>query len=258
MSRDQGATLPVLPRADRITFELPDVSLGGYLWMPLNSIVQTSPTMVVLLHGWGEDAADLVPVGRKVANMGLHAISLSMRGWRGSTGVADYGRSDPGDIRKVATAIRQRFGMKRVVLIGFSMGGLVALLTAAAGSESSTMTDIESSEGHIDGVVAVSSPVDLRSFYADTAFEGVRRYFDNTLTDSQWDLCSPLHQTKLIVSPVLMVVGPRDDMCPPDQGHRLVGKLNSARILEIEDMGHHPSNTDWNDILQRAQQDLIL
>lgn len=256
MSSELGSLLPAVQGVDRIAFELPDVTLGGYLWRPSHSADHGPSTMVVLLHGWGEDASELAPVGVNVADMGVHAISLSMRGWRGSTGVADYGRSDPDDIRRVAAAIRYRFGMERVVLIGFSMGGLVALLTAATDPDSSSTSDPDPSGRPIDGVVAVSSPVELRSFYSDTAYEGVRRYLDETLTEYQWKLCSPLRCSELITCPVLIVVGSRDEMCPPDQGRRLLKELGCAQIAEFGDMEHHPSSAHWNDILQRARRHL--
>lgn len=238
--------LPALPEANQVAFELSDVTLGGYIWMPSGTSDRRQPTAVVLLHGWGEDASDLAAVGRKVAGLGEYAISLSMRGWRGSTGIADYGRSDPHDIHRVATSVREQFAVDRISLIGFSMGGLIALLTAA--------TDPDSSESRIDGVVGVNSPADLRSFYSDTAFNGVRRYFDSTLTDSQWDTCSPLRKAKQITCPALIVVGSLDTMCPPDQGHRLVNDIECAHIVEIGAMAHHPTTAQWDEILTRARQ----
>lgn len=237
--------LPTLPEAGQVTFALSDVTLGGYRWTPSDTTKRRPTTMVVLLHGWGEDASGLAEVGHKVADIGEYAISLSMRGWRGSTGIADYGRSDPHDIRRVAASVRERFEVDRVALIGFSMGGLIALLAAVA--------DPDLPASSINGVAAVSSPAELRSFYFNTAFNGVRKYFDATLTDSQWDRCSPLRHAKEITCPTLIVVGSLDTMCPPDQGRRLAAELESTQIVDIDDMAHHPTTAQWEEILQQAR-----
>src|SRR5690606_12976933 len=145
-ARAQGRAveeLPQLPDAERVELPLTDVTLGGYLWW------RDSPIAVITLHGWSQDAASMLDVAREVAPDGTTCLSLSTRGWRDSTGKDDSGRSDPTDLIEVIGWLRER-GIERVVLIGFSMGGLIALLTAAHCSRDEAIARV------LAGVVAVS------------------------------------------------------------------------------------------------------
>lgn len=218
--------------------EFPDVQLGGYAWWG------GRPTpAVLLLHGWGEDAATMVPVARLVRARGWHAVSLSLRGWTGSSGADDYGLSASRDIGRVLDWMRAQPDVSGVVVVGFSMGGLMAALAAA-----------EQGPGDLAGLVLVSAPADLPSFARGTAFGGVRRYLEQTLQPRQWRESSPLTHADLLTHPLLVVVGTADRMTPPEQGRRLVSAVPGASLLEMEAMAHHPSVEEWARILDDASE----
>lgn len=109
-----GGTLP-------LTLDLDDVELGGYAWWD-----DSMAPAILLLHGWGEDASTMAPVAHQVRSRSWHALSISMRGWPGSSGVDDYGLSASNDIGRALTWIRRQPRVSSIVLLGFSMGGLVA------------------------------------------------------------------------------------------------------------------------------------
>ncbi|WP_026533830.1 alpha/beta hydrolase family protein [Arthrobacter sp. H14] len=226
--------LPEIPDAVPVTFGSGDVTLGGYTWWGDG----IAPAFL-LLHGWGEDASTLAPVARQIRARSWHAISISMRGWLGSSGVDDYGLSAAKDIGYVVAWIRQQQHVSSVVLLGFSMGGLMAGLAAAEQKE-------------LTGLIAVSSPSDLASFYSDTSYGGVRRYLDATLQPNQWRDSSPLAHAHKLVHPMLVVTGTLDLMAPPSQGKRLAMAVPNGKLLELNQMGHHPSPEDWNRILAEA------
>lgn len=233
---DEPGVLPAVPDAEHVRFSLPDVELGGYAWWSTGRA-----PLVLLLHGWSEDSYSLVDVARKLHGLGVHAVSLSLRGWRGSSGVGDYGRSDPGDLRRVVAQLRERGDVERVLLLGFSMGGLVALLSAAQ-------------VDGIAGVIAVSPVTHLPSMRDDTRSNVARQYFDDTITDEQWASGSPLSHTESLTMPVLVAVGLDDGVCPPDQGRRLAESVPTSHLMEFEGMRHQPSAGQWDEILEEARR----
>ncbi len=215
---DIGGALPV-------TLDVGDVELGGYTWWD-DSIAPA----ILLLHGWGEDASTMAPVAHQVRSRSWHAVSISMRGWPGSSGVDDYGLSAAQDIGRVLTWIRGQPRVSSIVLLGFSMGGLMAALAAA-----------EEEQDELAGLTVVNAPSELISFYRDTAYGGVRRYLDATLQATQWRDSSPLTHAQSLVHPMLIVTGRQDSMAPPGQGKRLAKAAPNAKLVELDPMGHHPS-----------------
>lgn len=228
--------LPDIAEAQPVLIASGDVELGGYAWWD-----DGNAPAILLLHGWGEDASTMAPVARQVRSRSWHAISISLRGWPGSSGVDDYGLSASQDIGRVLAWIRRRPRVSSIVVLGFSMGGLVATLAA-----------VDQQQGELAGVTVVSAPSDLLSFSRDTAFGGVRRYLDATLQDHQWRDSSPLSHAQRLFHPMLVVVGARDSMTPNEQGKRLAKAVPNANLLEIERMGHHPSAQDWEQILTES------
>lgn len=228
-----GLALPELPGAAALTLHLPGVTLGGYgWWWP-----EAAPA-ALLLHGWGQDASHMALPARLFREAGWHAVSLSMRGWRGSSGCDDYGRSGVADTRHALAWLARQPGVTDVLLLGFSMGGLMALLTASGPSAARA-------------VVAVSAPTDLRRVYATTSFRGLRRYYDAVLTPEQWEEGSPLRHAPQLCIPALLAVGTEDRFCPPEEG-RSYAAATRSRLLEIAGMAHAPSPADWARIVAEA------
>ncbi|GAA5512759.1 hypothetical protein Dcar01_01481 [Deinococcus carri] len=221
-----GLDLPPLPDAARLTLPLGDVTLGGYYWM------QSRPApAVLLLHGWGQDASHMAHPARLFREAGWHALSLSQRGWRGSGGCDDYGRSGADDMRRALDWLGRQPGVTSALLLGFSMGGLVALLAASAPCAAR-------------GVVAVSAPTDLRRTARTTSLGILRRYYDAVLTERQWVEGSPLRHVARLRVPALLVVGTEDRFCPPAEGRSYAAATGSC-LLELPGMAHQPTDEEW-------------
>lgn len=110
----------------------------------------TGPTVAVLLHqtdgnglcGWLPYAADLV------AEPGVQVLAIDLCGYAESECRGD--RSGPRQVDAVGVAVREartRLQATRVVVVGASMGGSVALMTATTREE-------------VDAAVDLSGPVD--------------------------------------------------------------------------------------------------
>ncbi|MDL2344063.1 CocE/NonD family hydrolase [Deinococcus sp. MIMF12] len=224
--RVPGLELPDLPDAAQLTVPCGDVTLGGYLWR------QPDPApAVLLLHGWGQDASDMATPARLLHSAGWHALSLSLRGWRGSGGCDDYGRSGPGDLGRVLAWLEAQSWVTSTAVLGLSLGGLVALLAAA--------------QGHRVGqTVAINAPTDLRGIYDTTSSATLRRYYDAVLTLEQWVDGSPLTHAGRIGGPTWVVVGGEDRLCPPVLG-REFARVSGAELLEVTGMGHVPDGAQW-------------
>ncbi|MFC4427590.1 alpha/beta hydrolase family protein [Deinococcus navajonensis] len=233
-----GLSLPELPDAEQVNFSGPVGVLGGYFWR------QAAPAPVaVLLHGWGQDAGAMAGPARELHRAGWHALSLSQRGWCGSAGCDDYGRSVSTDLRvPLAWLTRQAGGSGPVVLLGFSMGGLGALLTASA-PETSLVTH----------VVAVSAPTDLRAVYNSSSAGLLKRCYDAVLTPDQWHEGSPLSHAHGLRVPALVVVGTEDRLCPPEIG-RQYALASGARLLEYPGMAHVPDEPQWASVVADTLQ----
>jgi len=228
-----GLSLPGLPDAARLTLPLGDVTLGGYVWHQ----PEPAPT-VLLLHGWGQDAADMATPARLLHAAGWHALSLSLRGWRGSGGCDDYGRSGPGDLEGVLAWLEAQPWVTSTTVLGLSLGALVALLAAAQGQRPGR-------------IVAVNAPTDLRGIYDTTSSGTLRRYYNAVLTPEQWVDGSPLTHAERIGVPTWVVVGGEDRLCPPALGQAFAVKAE-ARLLEVPGMGHVPDVAEWRRIVRET------
>lgn len=231
-----GLSLPVLEGADLLSLTFPGVTLGGYAWWQSH----VAPALL-LLHGWGQDASDMEGPAQLAFEAGWHAVSFSQRGWRGSSGCDDYGLDGHGDVVQALDWLAAQPLVSRVGLLGFSMGGLSALLAASKPNRAAL-------------VVAVNAPTDLRRV-ADTSASGVlRKYYDAVFPDPQaWGRGSPMTHAGQVQSPCLLILGGQDTICLPEIG-REYARAAGADLLEIQGMGHLPTSEQWRDILKVATE----
>lgn len=231
----QTLDLPEVPGAQKLAILLPDAVLGGYFWRG-----GARPRLVVL-HGWGGDAHAMRLPAERFAAAGWTVLSLSMRGWRGSSGCDDYGRTGPQDLRTVLSWLNEITDSRQpLVLLGFSMGGMMALLTAT--TQPTPLTH----------VVSVSAPTDFRRVYQTTSYGGLRRYYDAVFTAQQWHAGSPLTHAHALRVPALIVVGSNDRFCPPEEG-RSYATAAQATLLELPGMAHEPAPEHWETIFGAVQ-----
>ncbi|MCX6398596.1 MAG: alpha/beta fold hydrolase [Propionibacteriales bacterium] len=126
----------------------------------------TGPTVALLLHqtdgnglcGWLPYAADLV------AEPGVQVLAIDLCGYGESA--CRSGRSGPAQVNAVSVAVREARTTLRAerVVVGASMGGSVALMTAASDAKIDTAVDLSGPVawdgiGVIDGGRALRVPV---------------------------------------------------------------------------------------------------
>ena len=123
---------------------------------------------VVLLCGWGDTAQSLAQPAAAWAERGYLAVSISMRGFGRSGGTDDCGLRQPDDVVAVVEWVRAR--TERVVLMGISQGGQVALLTAARGAP-------------VAAVSGWSAVTDVAAWRVGSTTSGIAEYIDAVCGD---------------------------------------------------------------------------
>lgn len=212
--------LPAPTDAEAVLVDADDVTLGGLLFE-----APRADRAVLILHGRGEDAADHAPAARAFRDAGFHALSLSMRGARGSGGTNDYGLRQPDDVCAALAHLRARTGARRAFLYGFSQGGFVSLLALARGAQ-------------VRAAATLNAPGDMRTFARDTAVPAVRRFVEDANRDGRWRERSPLCHADRVRVPVLLCVSADDVHVPPSEGRRLLERLPRAAWREVPGAGH--------------------
>lgn len=233
-------------------------------------------TAIVVAHGF-TGSLDR-PAVRRAAGVFLQraaVVTFSFRGHGKSGGKSTVGDREVLDLA-AAVAWARSLGHRRIVTVGFSMGGSVVLRQAAlytkesvsdegavrgVAQSSGPAADRASGPAHVDGVISVSSPA--RWYYRGTPSMRrlhwvvtrptgrlVGRYGLRTrIHDEDWDPVplSPVEAVPLIApAPLLVVHGDRDPYFPLDHPRMLAGAAaeGAAELWLERGMGHAENAAD--------------
>lgn len=189
-------------------------------------------------------------------------ITFSFRGHGGSGGRSTVGDLEVLDL-DAAVGWARRLGYRRVVTVGFSMGGSVVLRHAARPAEALAGR----TGARVDAVVSVSAPA--RWYYRGTA--PMRRLhwvvtrpagrlvsrlgLGTRIHPREWDPVplSPVESAALIApTPLLIVHGDQDAYFPLDHPRSLAGAAGDAAELWIEPGFGHAENAADDALLRRV------
>ncbi|MFD4859930.1 alpha/beta hydrolase family protein [Streptomyces atratus] len=227
-------------------------------------------TAIVVAHGF-TGSVDRPAVRRAAGVFAQRAavITFSFRGHGGSGGRSTVGDREVLDLA-AAVEWARALGHRRIVTVGFSMGGSVVLRHGAlytgrstACAEAGGVTEREGRmEAHADAVVAVSAPA--RWYYRGTApmrrlhwvvtrpvGRVVGRYGFRTRIDrNDWNPVPlpPVEAAGLIApAPLLIVHGDQDPYFPLDHPRMLADAAGDGAELWLErGMGHAENAADEN------------
>jgi pimeloyl-ACP methyl ester carboxylesterase len=233
---------------------------------------------ILLLHGWtGSVAPDLVALGptlRRTAGV----LGLDFRGHGGSDdGRTTWGLHEVEDVAGALAWLGDR-GIRRVALVGSSMGGIVALqavVTLGDGSLDAADRDpygpaatVDAPRPRIVGIVAESVPPDLpnaianrlglpiggplRRAIAGRLFAAASRQVGGDLRAMEPERVIGLVEPV----PLLLIHGAADRTVPPPAGRRLAARAGpSAEHWIVPDARHAEARAaapaDWDDRVTR-------
>ncbi|HYD07060.1 MAG TPA: alpha/beta fold hydrolase [Reyranella sp.] len=204
--------LPDLGDAESVKVPGHGVTLGGYFFKPQAG--KPPYPAVILLHGFAQNASHLAALARLTAANGYVALALSLRGWLGSEGESDQGLRQPLDVLAAIDWLAKRplVDRDRIALVGNSMGGQVALLTAAH-------------RPPIRAVAAFQPPIDLAAWREANPF--VRDYLDDLCGSEGLPVRSPIFRVAQIDVPVLLIHGDKDENVSVEQTEAMAASLKS-------------------------------
>ncbi len=221
-----------VPEQPPASFQDPDWSLDmhGWLYQP-----KTGGARQVMLyfHGNGENLETMRRSGQ-LEDLKLLEIPFLVVDYPG------YGRSkgkaSEESILQNSTAavkwLRMRFQNHQIVLCGWSLGGSVAVQTAA--------------KADADGLIALSTWTSLH----DVATLHFSEWLVGFTLQERYDA---LQAAGSIQCPALFIHGEMDDLIPADQGKKVASKIKQSRWILLPSVGHNDLLSQpvvWKEIVQ--------
>jgi dienelactone hydrolase len=214
-ANDTPDRLPDVAGATTVSVPGAGVTLSGYLLRPSRR-ARDFPG-VLLLHGSGTNAEDLLDTARSLADRGYVSLALTMRGFRGSTGEDDCGAQQADDAVQALNWLAKQPGVdgSRLGVLGYGQGGQVAMLAAAR----TTL---------LHAVVAFFPVSDIAELERSTPYQSVRDYVNTVCRPQTLEKVSPIANAAAINAPVLLIHGARDDRVPAAQSEAMRTALQVA------------------------------
>ncbi len=192
--------------------------------------VEPAPA-VLALHGWGGNAAHMLPLAPALHEAGLHVMVMDAR----NHGLSEHDTftSMPRfaeDLRVAVDHLRSRDDVTSVGVIGHSVGAAAAIYAAADGAD-------------VDAVVAVSSfahPGELmeRNFTLPKPVTWTLLRIIEAMIGHRYGEIAPRSRIGDVSVPLMLVHGDRDEVVPVGDSVELHELLPDSELLIVEGGGH--------------------
>jgi uncharacterized protein len=234
--RPPRLTVPLRPDDYRLSVENVRISTDDGVRLAAWFTPRVGAPAIVLLHGYPAEKADLLPLAAALAPQ-FATLLVDQRYFGDSGGrVTTLGFRERGDLKRMVDFVRSREATA-VGVFGFSMGGAVALLTAAE-------------DPRIGAIAAYAPFADLRALGRELyAWMWLARYpfveamllWSRVLLGADITRPSPAEAAARLGVPVLLVHSRQDEQIPFAHAERLRTALAANRRAEFEfiDRGRH-------------------
>ena len=223
--------------------------LHGWLIPPAGGAGAPHPAVIVM-HGWGGDAAMMLPLARPLHDAGFAALFIDARCHGGSDddGFASLPRFAE-DLEHAVDwlAARPEVDAGRIALLGHSVGAGAALLVA------SRRPDVTA----VASVAAFSHPASMMRRWLATkripewpVGRYVLHYVQRTI-GHRFDDIAPVNTIARVRCPVLLVHGADDDVVPLDDAHRIFAARQHDAVGLLVLSGRHDSFADLEQHMER-------
>ena len=192
--------------------------------------VETAPAVVVL-HGWGGTAADMLPIAPGLNDLGLHALFLDAR-THGLSDEEDF-MSMPRFAEDLETAVAwlsERDDVTTIGVIGHSVGAAAAILVASRNSS-------------VDAVVAVASfahPEELmwRAMPYPAPMKWTLLRVIRQMIGVSYDDIAPRNRIGEVKAPLLLIHGDADEVVPVSDALSLRDHQPNCTLIVVPGGNH--------------------
>jgi pimeloyl-ACP methyl ester carboxylesterase len=214
---------------EQVSFESDGCSLRGWL-VPAKQGGRCPA--VVLTHGWGASAEQMLPVAAILHKAGICSLLFNVRG---------HGDSDPAEYVSISRyaddihravddlASRREVDPHRIGLVGHSMGAAASLLEA---SKDERIRAVVSSAGFADFNDLTTQLLKWRRL-PGFPFRRLIHYFWMSRTGLTMLEVNPAEAIKRVRCPVLLLHGDLDEVVPPEQLQKLRSQAPSANLRSV-------------------------
>ncbi len=189
----------------------------------------------VFLHGWGHSRVDVLPRLHAFLPFCSNVVLYDLRGHGEATGKSNLGDGEQHDL----LALLDRLGDRQFVLVGHSMGAVIAIKAAIEAAKAPEHSH------RIVGIVAYGPYCEFHtSLQGRLRVAGYPRWPITSLAMIVQQLrgLRPLNlherELKALHCPMLLVHGCNDMVSPISHGRRLAKSAANITLQEVPDAGH--------------------
>ncbi len=212
-----------------------------------------SAPAVIVLHGWGGNAAHMLDLAPAIHTAGLHSLFLDVR---------NHGLSEHDDhvsmlrfAEDLGTAVeylRQRDDVTDVAVIGHSVGAAASIYYASYHDD-------------VSAVVAVASfahPGELmnESIQLPRPIKWAVLRAIETMIGKGFDVIAPRARVEHVSVPLLLVHGGQDDVVPVEDSYELARRRPGTELLVVPDGAHSdlgPFESSFPDVVEFIRANVV-
>ncbi len=190
----------------------------------------------LVIHGWGGQAGDMLPVADVMRRLGLNVLLLDARGHGRSADISVASMpSFADDVRSGLGWLRSTPGVDpaRIVLVGHSVGAGACLFVASGDPEVAAVVSLASMadpSALMAGMIGHYLPAPLTRL--------ALRYVEHVI-GHRFTQFAPVHTIGRISAPVLLLHGAQDTTVPVADAHRLHALApEHSDLLVVADADH--------------------
>lgn len=196
----------------------------------------TTGLTAILIHGWGHSRIDMLSRVDYFAEFCDRIVLYDLQGHgEMEDSLSPLGSGEHLDL----LALIERLDAKRVLLVGHSMGAVIAISAGAVDEKASKrIAGIIAYGVYTDFHASVRSRL-LASHYPTRPFTDLAMMWFRLIGLKQRDL---LADAARLDCPLLVIHGTEDEMVPQEQAQSVVEASSKGTLLLVEGAGHHNSH----------------